>query len=154
MDSTINLTPDCVKKKLVENVYTIKNVQSKSAAWNIFGIVCDNGVELEFAACKSCKHVYKYNSKTGTSTMARHRCNISKNQTFLFTAPSRTVPLHGTPSLTEMKDKITSSASERVFSHAGYVVSARRSSLSSNSVDSVLFINSLLRAKKTRKLVK
>ena len=48
----------------------------------------------------------------------------------------------------------TSSASERVFSHAGYVVSARRSNLSSNSVDSILFINSLLRAKKTRKLVK
>ena len=102
MDSTMNLTPDCVKKKLLENVYTIKNVQSKSAAWNVFGIVCDNGVELEFAACKSCKHVYKYNSKTGTSTMARHRCNISKNQTFLFTPASRIVSLHGStgPSVT------------------------------------------------------
>ena len=46
----------------------------------------------------------------------------------------------------------TSSASERVFSHAGYVVSARRSNLSSHSVDSILFINSLLRAKKTSQI--
>ena len=38
------ITPDCVKKKLIENVYTITNVQSKSSAWNIFVIVCDNGV--------------------------------------------------------------------------------------------------------------
>ena len=65
---------------------------------------------MSVAACKSCKHVYKYNSKTDPSTMARYRCNIiSNNQIFIFAPVSRTVSLHGStgPSLTEMKDKMT-----------------------------------------------
>ena len=57
------------------------------------------------------------------------------------------------PALSALARKIfpvmaTSSASERVFSHAGHVVSARRSCLKSSSVNDVLFLNSALRAKK------
>ena len=45
----------------------------------------------------------------------------------------------------------TSSASERNFSLAGATVSARRSCLSSTSVNSILFLNSALRNKEVQK---
>ena len=44
----------------------------------------------------------------------------------------------------------SSSASERNFSLAGHVVSARRSSLKSSSVNNILFLNSAIRAKRIR----
>ena len=55
------------------------------------------------------------------------------------------------PALSALARKIfpvmaTSSASERNFSHAGHVVSARRSCLKSSSVNDVLFLNSALRS--------
>ena len=59
------------------------------------------------------------------------------------------------PALAAMARKVfavmsTSSASERNFSLAGHVVSARRSSLKSSSVNNILFLNSAIRAKRTR----
>ena len=60
------------------------------------------------------------------------------------------------PALSALARKVfsvmaTSSASERNFSHAGVVVSARRSCLKSSSVNDVLFLNSGIRAKKNSK---
>ena len=59
------------------------------------------------------------------------------------------------PALAAMARKVfavmsTSSASERNFSLAGHVVSARRSSLKSSSVNNILFLNSAKRAKRMR----
>ena len=62
----------------------------------------------------------------------------------------RLFPILSTVTRQVFSVKATSSASERNFSHAGTVVSKRRTCLSSNYVNNILFLNSSRRVKRSR----
>jgi hypothetical protein len=76
-----------LKKKLSDETlraFSIhKNVKGKNPAlWDKFGIVHDNSkkTDCEFTACFACKQVYTFKAKTGTSTIAAHKCPHDNQQ--------------------------------------------------------------------------
>ena len=96
-----------MKKKLINNEFTIKSVSLKSDVWKTFGFVCDEeGSEIGFVACKKCNTVLAFKcGKTGTSTMSRHMCVVPRNQPLISTNTFQTVSIYGKPpTIAEMKD--------------------------------------------------
>ena len=81
----------------------------------------------------------------------QQQLNLSDNDTVLsyWQANEKIFPALSTLAQKVFSVQATSSASERVFSHAGVVVSARRSCLKSSSVNDILFLNSSTRAQKS-----
>ena len=111
-DMYATLTTLEVAKKIKNNEFIIQSVSARSQVWKTFGNVCDlKGVEVGFVACITCKTSYKYNHKSsGTSTISKHKCNISKNQTLLVARKFKTVSISGkSPPINEVKDEIIAS---------------------------------------------
>ena len=98
-----------VLKKIKSKEYSIKSVKLRSKVWDTFGSVCDSaGKELEFVACHKCQHVLSYRKgKTGTSTMANHRCNPHHipNQPTLLVKKTPATPSQPLSSQTKAKIK-------------------------------------------------
>ena len=93
---TVTLTTQNVTKKIKKNELFIHTVSSRSHVWKVFGNVCDaKGDYIGFVACVTCKYSYKYCPRTtGTSTLAKHKCNISKNQPLLVANTFKTISLN------------------------------------------------------------
>ena len=75
-----------VARKLADGEFKLREVSnSKSTAWLNFGIVLDKeNKDLDFVACKQCKHVLAYHGrKTGTTALTRHKCKVAPSQTVL-----------------------------------------------------------------------
>ncbi|CAK4455392.1 unnamed protein product, partial [Aphanomyces euteiches] len=55
-----------------------ENKYGKSTIWSKFGIVykAKSGEKTDFAACKDCNKTFVFKERTGTSTLAEHKCNI------------------------------------------------------------------------------
>ena len=79
-DQMTSLSLSQVSRNIRCGLYQIKSVSaSKSDVWTKFGLVTTtDGVDLDYAACKSCHAVMTYcGRKTCTSTMKRHKCRFS-----------------------------------------------------------------------------
>lgn len=66
----------------------VPNYKGKSNVWAQFDIITVDKKAVNFAACKICRSIVTYVSRTGTGSMARHKCQMNK-RTF---SPERDCP--------------------------------------------------------------
>lgn len=53
----------------------------KSEVWTNFNEIIDSQEQqIGFVMCKNCEHIFKYDYKTGTSTLKRHKCANDEKQ--------------------------------------------------------------------------
>lgn len=56
----------------------VPNYKGKSNVWAQFDIITVDNKAVNFAACKICRSIVTYVSRTGTGSMARHKCQLNK----------------------------------------------------------------------------
>jgi len=56
----------------------VPNYKGKSHIWAQFDIITLDKRPVNFAACKLCRNIVTYVSRTGTGSMARHKCQANK----------------------------------------------------------------------------
>lgn len=56
----------------------VPNYKGKSNVWAQFDIITVDNEAVNFAACKICRSIVTYVSRTGTGSMARHKCQLNK----------------------------------------------------------------------------
>lgn len=71
-----------VTSNVASGMFKIRSISaSKSDVWKQFGIVTNDGEDLDYVACKLCHTAITYMGRqTGTSTMKRHKCRVVSNQ--------------------------------------------------------------------------
>lgn len=58
-----------------------KKSSNSSEVWTSFNEIVDMQEQsIGFVICKNCEHIFKYNYKTGTSTLKRHKCQYDEKQ--------------------------------------------------------------------------
>lgn len=79
--ANLNLTVEEVKLKLKNNELLCQEKKGKSTVWiNFNEIVNKDEQTVGFAMCKNCSQIFKYDYKTGTSTLKCHKCPADENQ--------------------------------------------------------------------------
>ena len=92
---TFTMDSATVSKKLKSGDFKVKKSGGVSKVWETFGIVVNSeGAEVDHVACKKCDHVLVYKKgKTGTSTMAKHKCGIiARGQPVLLPVAAKVMP--------------------------------------------------------------
>jgi hypothetical protein len=76
------LSTDQILSKLLTGELLCKDkIGGKSDVWLKFAEVFDkDDKSCGYVVCKNCQHLYKYNSKEGTSNLIRHVCSSTSNQ--------------------------------------------------------------------------
>ena len=77
-----NLTTEQVISNLKKGELKCQEKRSKSSdVWENFNEIINMQDEsIDFVICKTCDHVFKYNYKTGTSALKRHKCPSDEKQ--------------------------------------------------------------------------
>ena len=79
--ANLNLTVEQVTLKLKNKELLCQEKSGKSEVWQNFDEIIDKKEQpVGFVMCKNCLHVLKYDYKTGTSSLKRHKCPINENQ--------------------------------------------------------------------------
>ncbi|KAK9680701.1 hypothetical protein QE152_g38880 [Popillia japonica] len=66
-----------LKKNPYDKPYKFyKHVKGKSDIWANFELIMFEEATQDFARCINCKSILKYNSKSGTASLLRHKCPI------------------------------------------------------------------------------
>jgi hypothetical protein len=79
--ANLNLNIDQVTSKIRNGELLCQEKSGKSDVWSNFEeIVNKDEQPVGFAMCKNCSQVFKYDYKTGTSSLKRHKCPSSEKQ--------------------------------------------------------------------------
>lgn len=70
IDSDLKKNPDDDRYKFY------KHVKGKSDVWANFELIMFEEAAQDFARCINCKSILKYNSKSGTASLLRHKCPL------------------------------------------------------------------------------
>ncbi len=73
--ANLNLTVKQVTLKLKNNELLCQEKTEKSKVWQNFEEIINKEEQpVGFVMCKNCSHIFKYDYKTGTSTLKHHKC--------------------------------------------------------------------------------
>lgn len=79
--ASLNFTVEQVTLKLKNGELLCQEKSGKSEVWlNFDEIINKEEQPIGFVMCKNCSHVFKYDYKTGTSTLKRHKCPSDERQ--------------------------------------------------------------------------
>lgn len=87
------LTTEQVASSLRKGELKCQEKKGSSEVWKDFNEVIDMQEKpIGFAICKTCEHVFKYNYKTGTSTLKRHKCSDEKQPKITSFLSKKSIP--------------------------------------------------------------
>ena len=79
--ANVNFTIEQVTLKLKNGELLCQEKSGKSEVWlNFDEIINKDDQPVGFVMCKNCSHVFKYDYKTGTSSLKRHKCSFDDKQ--------------------------------------------------------------------------
>lgn len=79
--ANLNLTTEEVTLKLKNNELFCQEKSGKSEVWMNFEEIIDKKEQtVGYVMCKNCSQVFKYDYKTGTSSLRRHNCSSDDKQ--------------------------------------------------------------------------
>lgn len=76
MQSKEQIERDLKKNPDDERYKLYKHVKGKSDVWANFELIMFEETVQDFARCIKCKSVLKYNPKSGTASLLRHKCTF------------------------------------------------------------------------------
>ena len=79
--ANVNFTIEQVTLKLKNGELLCQKKSGKSEVWlNFDEIINKDEQPVGFVMCKNCSHVFKYDYKTGTSSLKHHKCSTDDKQ--------------------------------------------------------------------------